>query len=326
MCRSKLNFKKHLDRFRELAKVALLVMSVILANLVMAQEKGQKTFSTAEEASQALYTAAKNNDVSELLEIFGPTGSQIIYSGDEAEDAQSRADFLQGYKERHRLVTEGDGTVTLYIGSKNWPSPIPLVNKGEVWYFDTEAGTQEILFRRIGFNEISAVQTCRQLAAAEEKFWQQYHEYAQEIFSDEGQHNGLYWQVAEGQPESPIGPLVAQAVAEGYTRDREGSPIPYRGYFFHILKSQGENAGGGAKSYIVAGRMTGGFAFEACPAEYRSSGAKTFLVSTDGVVFEKDLGENTEAIARSMKQFNPDSTWQRSEGGTGEPWLAPNRY
>ena len=325
MCRSKLNFKKHLDRFRELAKVALLVMSVILANLVMAQEKGQKTFSTAEEASQALYTAAKNNDVSALLELFGRIGSQIIYSGDEAEDAQSRAEFLQGYKERHRLVKEGDGTVILYIGSKNWPSPIPLVNKGEVWYFDTEAGTQEILFRRIGFNEISAVQTCRQLAAAEKEFWQQYHEYAQEIFSDKGQHNGLYWQVAEGQPESPIGPLVAQAVAEGYTRDREGSPIPYRGYFFHILNSQGENAGGGAKSYIVAGRMTGGFAFVAYPAEYRSSGVKTFLVSTDGVVFEKDLGENTEAIARSMKEFNPDSTWQQT-GEEGKPWLALNRY
>src|SRR5271165_4434987 len=152
MRRSKLNFKKHSDRFRELAKVALLVMSVILANLLMAQEKGQKTFSTAEEASRALYTAAKNNDVSELLEIFGQIESQIIYSGDEAEDAQSRAEFLQGYEERHRLVKDSDGTVTLYIGNKNWPSPIPLVNKGKVWYFDTEAGKQEILFRRIGFN------------------------------------------------------------------------------------------------------------------------------------------------------------------------------
>src|SRR5271165_3760634 len=312
MCRSKPNFEKHHDRLWELGKVALLVMSVILANVAMAQEQNQKTFSTAEEASQALYTAAKNNDVSELLEIFGPIGSQIIYSGDEAEDAQSRAEFLQGYEERHRLVKEGDGTVTLYIENKNWPSPIPLVNKGKVWYFDTETGKQEILFRRIGFNEISAVQTCRQLAAAEKEFWQQYHEYAQEIFSDEGQHNGLYWQVAEGQPESPIGPPVAQTVAEGYARDREGSPIPYRGYFFHSLKRHGAT-GCGAKSYIVAGRMTGGFAFVAYPAEYRSSGVKTFLVSTDGIVFEKDLGENTEAIARSMKQFDPDSTWQRAE-------------
>jgi len=152
MCRSKPNFEKHHDRLWELGKVALLVMSVILANVAMAQEQNQKTFSTAEEASQALYTAAKNNDVSELLEIFGPIGSPIIYSGDETEDAQSRAEFLQGYEERHRLVKDGDGAVTLYIGHKNWPSPIPLVNKGEVWYFDTEAGKQEILFRRIGFN------------------------------------------------------------------------------------------------------------------------------------------------------------------------------
>jgi Protein of unknown function (DUF2950) len=319
MRRAKSNLEKHWDRLRKLVPVALLLTSGILENPAMAQEKGQKTFSTPLEASEALYTAAKTNDEKELLEIFGPGGKEILYSGDEAEDAASRATFLQGYEEMHRLVEEPNGTVILYVGARNWPAPIPIVTRRNVWYFDTEAGKKEILFRRIGRNEISAIQTCGQLAAAEKEFWQQRHEYAQKIFSDEGQQNGLYWQVSQGQPDSPIGPLVAQAVAEGYAKDARGAPVPYRGYYFHLLTSQGKHAPGGAKSYITAGKMTGGFAFVAYPAEYRSSGVETFLVSTDGVVFERDLGENTEAIAESMKQFNPDSTWRGAESDRESP-------
>lgn len=217
----------------------------------------------------------------------------------------------------HRYVKEPDGTVALYIGAKNWPAPIPLVSKGNVWYFDTEAGMQEILFRRIGRNEMSAIQICRELAAAQKEFSQEEHEYAQKLFSDEGEHNGLYWETSGKQAESPIGPLVARADTDGYAVKR-GAAIPYRGYFFRILTGQGKNAPGGAKSYIATGKMTGGFAFVAYPAEYRSSGVKTFLVRTDGVVFEKDLGKNTEALARSMKRFNPDSTWQTTQE-QGEP-------
>ena len=290
MRRAKWNFEKHLDRLRKLVPVALLLTSGILENPAMAQEKGQKTFSTPLEASDALYTAAKSNDEKELLEIFGPGGKQILHSGDEAEDAASRATFLQGYEEMHRLVEEPNGTVSLYIGARNWPAPIPIVKKQNGWYFDTESGKQEILFRRIGRNEISAIQICRQLAAAEKEFLQQRHEYAQKIFSDEGQQNGLYWQVAEGQPDSPIGPLVAQAVTEGYPKDARGAPVPYRGYYFHILTRQGKHAPGGAKSYITDGKMTGGFAFVAYPAEYRSSGVETFLVSTDGARFREGSG------------------------------------
>jgi len=319
MRRAKWNFENHWDRFRKLVPVALLLTSGILENPAMAQKKGQKTFSTPVEASEALYTAAKSNDEEKLLEIFGPDGKEILYSGDEAEDAESRDTFLQVYEEMHRLVEEPNGTVILYIGARNWPVPIPIVNQRNVWYFDTEAGRQEILFRRIGRNEISAIQTCRQLAAAEKEFLQQRHEYAQKIFSDEGQQNGLHWQVARGQPDSPIGPLVAQAVAERYAKDARGAPVPYRGYYFHILTSQGKHAPGGAKSYITDGKMTGGFAFVAYPAEYRSSGVETFLVSTDGVVYEKDLGKNTEAIAGSMKQFNPDSTWRTAESNQESP-------
>lgn len=314
MGRAESNFDKHLGRLRLSLTVAVLLAIGILTNVGMAQEKNdEKTFFTAEQASQSLYTAAKSDDQKALLEIFGAGGKQILYSGDEAEDAESRATFLKAYEEMHRLVKEPNGTVTLYIGARNWPVPIPLVHKGDAWYFDTKAGLEEILFRRIGRNEMSAIHICRELAAAEKEFMAQSHEYAQKVFSDRGQHNGLYWEVAQGQPESPIGPLVAKAVTEGYTRNAQGGPVPYRGYFFRTLTSQGKYAAGGAKSYIAGGKMTRGFAFVAYPAEYGSSGVQTFLVSKDGIVFEKDLGKETAAIARSMVQFNPDSTWRRAE-------------
>ena len=314
MKREELNFQKRVIRFRMLVTVELLFATAIFANLGVAQQrKGEKTFATPDEASEALYSAAKSNDEKMLLEIFGSGGKQILYSGDDAEDANSRATFLQQYAEMHRLVQEPDGSVLLYIGAKNWPIPVPLVNKGALWHFDTEAGLQEILFRRIGRNEMSAIHVCRALAAAEKEFAEERHEYAQKIFSDEGQKNGLYWEVTDGQPESPIGPLVAQAVTEGYVRNPRSAPTPYRGYFFHILRAQGKNAPGGARSYLAGNKMNGGFAFVAYPAEYRSSGVKTFLVSTDGVVFEKDLGANTESVASSMTRFNPDPTWHRTE-------------
>jgi Protein of unknown function (DUF2950) len=314
MGRGELNFQKCVVQFRMLMTVELLLATAIFANTGVAQErKGEKTFATPDEASEALYAAAKSHDERMLLEIFGTGGKQILHSGDDAEDTDSRATFLKEYEEMHRLVQEPDGSVVLYIGAKNWPVPIPLVNHGNLWRFDTEAGLQEILFRRIGRNETSAIQVCRALAAAEKEFAQERHEYAQKIFSDEGRKNGLYWEVADGQPESPIGPLVAQAVTEGYARNPRGKPTPYRGYFFHILKAQGKNAPGGAKSYLAGDKMNGGFAFVAYPAEYRSSGVKTFLVSADGVVFEKDLGANTETIASSMTRFNPDSTWHRTD-------------
>src|SRR3981189_799509 len=217
-------------------------------------------------------------------------------------------------KKMHRLVKEPDGTVVLYIGAKNWPTPIPLVNKGGSWYFDTDAGKKEILFRRIGRNEISTIRVCQELVAAEKEYHSAVHaEYAQKIFSDEGQHNGLYWKVAEGEPASPIGPLVGSAVAQGYAKSGDGVPTPYRGYYYHILTRQGKNGPGGAKSYLVNGRMTGGFAFVAYPAEYRSSGVMTFIAGVDGVVYQKDLGKKTEVLARGMKEYNPDSSWSKVE-------------
>jgi hypothetical protein len=192
--------------------------------------------------------------------------------------------------------------------------PIPLVNKGKSWYFDAAAGKKEILYRRIGRNEISTIRVCQQLVAVEKEYYSIHHnEYAQRIFSDGGQHDGLYWKAVAGEPKSPIGPLVASAVDDGYAKSRSGNPTPYRGYYYRILTSQGKNAAGGAKSYIVNGKMIVGFAFVAYPAEYRSSGVMTFIVNEDGVVYRKDLGRNTTVLTKAMKEYNPDSSWQNDE-------------
>ncbi|MGA2906042.1 MAG: DUF2950 domain-containing protein [Candidatus Korobacteraceae bacterium] len=313
MGRMKFNFDKfHNADLPALAAVAVLLM-VCFPTRSVAQQPGQKTFSSAEEAGKALVTAAQSNDERALLEILGPDGKHIVSSGDETEDAQDRANFVEKYQQMHRLVKEPDGTTTLYIGAWNWPTPIPLLNKGNSWYFDTEAGKQEILFRRIGRNEMSSIRVCQELVAAEKEYHATRNEYAQKIFSDEGQHNGLYWKVAAGEAESPIGPLVAAAVAEGYAQNQNGAPTPYRGYYYHALTRQGKNAPGGAKSYIVNGKMAEGFAFVAYPAEYRSSGVMTFIVGPDSVVYQKDLGKKTDVLAKAMKEYNPDSTWQKAE-------------
>jgi hypothetical protein len=292
---------------------AAIFLSGLFVGASHAQQAGQKTFASPEEAGKALYTAAKNNDEKAMLNLLGPDGKGIVSSGDEAEDAQSRAEFVKRYEEMNRLVKEPDGSVTLYIGAHNWPCPIPLVNKGNVWYFDTAVGKQEILFRRIGRNEISAIHVCRELAAAQKEYYsQQHNEYARKIHSQEGKHDGLYWKAAENEPPSPIGPLVAHAAYDQETKSHGAQPVPFRGYYFHILTRQGKSAPGGQRLYLVDGKMTG-FAFVAYPAVYRSSGVKTFLVSEDGVVYEKDLGKKTETLAMSMGEFNPDSSWQKAD-------------
>jgi len=314
MRQTKLNFGgfywTNLPKFAGLA----ILLTACLPALSKAQQPGQKTFSSAEDASKAIEAAAQSNDEKALLDILGPDGKQIVSSGDATEDAENLANMVRRYEQMHRLMKEPDGTTTLYLGAENWPLPIPLVNKGGAWYFDTKAGKMEILYRRVGRNELSTIRVCQQLVAAQKEYYStQNHEYAQQIFSDEGQHNGLYWKAAEGAPESPIGPLVASAVAEGYVKGRNGPPTPYRGYLYHILTSQGPSAPGGAKNYVVDGKMTGGFAFVAYPAEYRSSGVMTFIVGEDGVVYRKDLGRQTAVIGKAMKEYNPDSTWKKDE-------------
>ena len=275
--------------------------AVILACLpvgAFSQEKGQKTFSSAEDASQALVKAAQDNDEKALNEIIGKSAKEIIVSGDDKQDAQHRAHFVKRYEEMHRLFKEPDGTTTLYVGVDNWPTPMPLVNKGNVW------------FRRIGKNEVSTIRVCEQLAAAEKEYFAMQNVYAAKIASDADQKNGLYW---SGEPKSPIGPKIAAAD----TTSKNPSAAPFRGYYFRVLADQGKDAPGGAKSFVIDGKMTGGFAIVAYPAEYRSSGVMTFTVGSDGVVHEKDLGKKTEAEAKAMKSFNPDSSWHRAESEQG---------
>src|ERR1700688_100117 len=323
MRQTKLNCKTR--EFSDLLKIAVLATLLFACFAVdsAAQQKGQKTFSSPEVASKAVVAALQNNDEKAVLEILGPDAAQIVSSGDSTEDAESHANFVRKYEEMHRFRKEPDGSVTLYIGAENWPTPIPLVMKGDLCFFDSEAGKREILFRRIGRNEYSTIRICQEVVAAQKEFYAMQHsEYAKQIFSDEGQHNGLYWKVSEGEPQSPIGPLVASAVAEGYAKGNAGPPTPYRGYFFHILTRQGKHVLGGAKNYIVNGRMTGGFAFIAYPAEYRSSGVMTFVVNQDGTVYQKDLGKKTDALGKAMQEYNPDSSWSKAEE---EPAQTANR-
>jgi hypothetical protein len=280
-----------------------------------AQEPGQQTFASPDAASQALFAAAQKKDEAAMLTILGKEGQKVIKSGDPAEDEAMRANFVAKYQVMHRLVEEPDATTTLYIGAENWPTPIPLVNRAGKWYFDTEAAKKEILFRRIGQNELSAIRVCQELVLSQKEFAAKNNgEYAAKFVADAGKQNGLYWPATGSDAGSPIGPLVANAGSEGgVVRDNNTGAEPFRGYYFRILDRQGKKATGGAMNYIADGKMTKGFAFVAYPAVYRDSGVMTFLVSQDGVVYEKDLGKGTVEKAKSMKIFDPDTTWIRSE-------------
>lgn len=304
---------------RKSSRLAAFAVALLLAGMFparsFAQEKGQKTYPTAEAAAAALFVAMDSSNETVMLEVLGQDAKSIISSGNEMEDSEHRANFCRRYLELHRLVNEPDGTTTLYIGAENWPSPIPLVEKSGKWYFDTEAAKEEIVFRRIGHNEMSAIRVCQELVAAQKEYAaQQNNVYAAKISSDAGQRNGLYWPVSGSEPESPIGPLVAEAsVGDASWSSQSSRLVPFHGYFFRVLTRQGKNAPGGATDYIVNGKMTAGFAFLAYPAEYRETGVMTFIVGQDGVVYQKDLGEKTAELAKAIKEFDPDSTWQKAE-------------
>jgi hypothetical protein len=305
------------DRYLWLLVNLLLVGVVLLAvTRCFAAAAQQKSFTAAEEAVKAAVTAAKNNDDKGLLAIFGPQAKDLIFSGDPVADKQRRAQFLRAYDENHRLETEGENTI-LVIGKNEWPFPIPLVKKGERWVFDTEKGKQEVLNRRIGENELYTIQSCLAIVDAQREYAMQIHdndksgllEYAQKFISDPGKKNGLYWETKAGEPQSPLGPIMARARGEGYQVKASPTPVPYHGYYYKILTAQGKDAPGGAYSYLVKGKMIGGFAVVAYPAEYGNSGVMTFIVNHDGKVFQKNLGKNTAAIASAMKEYNPDKSW-----------------
>jgi hypothetical protein len=294
------------------------------------QQSGQQTFASPQDAAHAFFVASQSESNQSLSSILGAAGKDIVSSGDPLEDANARVGFVIKYQEMHRFVKEPDGTLTLVVGSENWPLPIPLVNKNEVWYFDTDAGKDEILFRRIGKNELAAMQACGDLVDAQKQYYDRApsgfaREYAEKLVSDKGRHNGLFWQETADQFDSPINPLIAYA---GWKEPNGqiGDPVPFNGYFFRVLSTQGPHAPGGAKSYIVGGKMTAGFAFVAYPAQYRSSGVMTLIVNGSGIVYEKDLGPDTTKLAEAMTVYDPDHTWERPESATAvEPKIQESR-
>jgi hypothetical protein len=285
-----------------------------------AADANQKTFKSPEGAVKALAEAVKGNDMKELLAIFGPSGKELIFSGDEIADKIGRERFIKAYEEMNKLVNENDKRVILRVGEGDWPFPVPVVKKDDYWLFDTVTGKEEILNRRIGRNELNTIQVCLAYVDAQREYvlndreGGKVLEYAQKFVSDKGKKNGLYWEAKEGEERSPLGPLVAKAAVEGYTGKKPiGKRNPYHGYYYRILKAQGKNALGGEYDYVVGGKMIGGFALVAYPAEYGNLGIMTFTVNQDGVVYEKDLGKDTVKIAAAMKKFDPDKTWKKVE-------------
>ncbi|HET6250867.1 MAG TPA: DUF2950 domain-containing protein [Tepidisphaeraceae bacterium] len=276
-----------------------------------------KTFATAEDAGSALKGAAIAGDQQALLGIFGSEGQQLVFSGDPVEEENGMKKFAGHLAEYMRVDHQGADKAVLYIGLKNWPFPIPLVKSDKGWSFDTAAGKEELLNRRIGENELNAISVCRAYVAAQKAYASKPRsddkiiQYARHFRSSDGKHDGLYWAAGENEEISPMGPLVAEAQAEGYLKNPpNGQHHPYHGYFFHILTSQGEAAPGGKMDYIVDGRLTKGFAMIAWPDSWGASGVMTFIVNQDGKVYQKNLGEKTADEVKGISEYNPDKTWE----------------
>jgi len=308
---------------------------LLFAPSTHAQSPSRRTFSSADDALQAFVSAAVAKNRSALASLFGPDYDQLL-SGDDVEDAKDLNEFASAVGESAALQKAGDFEYTVTIGKDNWPTPIPLVRDNGRWFFDTKAGLDEVMNRRVGENEFSAITTCRAYAVAQ---WEYYTEgdwdhdgvaeYAQKLISSPGGHNGLYWETAEDDKPSPLGKFIAAAQAEGYGpeasndentgkggSDKDAPQIdrsPYHGYYFKILTRQGPYAPGGKYSYVINGNMIAGFALIAYPAQYGSSGVMTFIVNQQGVVYQKDLGLKTAAIAKAMKIYKPDPSWQKTQ-------------
>ncbi len=304
--------------WRRLTSVRVALTIAICAVFALAlepQARAQQAFKSSEEAVSTLVAAAKAGDTKALVAVFGPGGREIVSSGDPVADKNARERFVAAYEQKNAIVKEGEGKAVLFIGDIEWPFPIPLVEKSGAWHFDTAAGRNEILYRRIGRNELDVIQVCLAYVdaqieyAGEDRGGRGVKAYAQRVVSSPGKKDGLYWPTKEGEPPSPLGELAAEASARGYKVG--GGRAPYRGYYYKILTSQGAAAPGGAIDYIVRGNMIGGFALVAYPAEYANSGVMTFIVNHDGVIFQKDLGSATTSLAANMTSFNPDPTWRK---------------
>jgi hypothetical protein len=304
-------------------RLALILTVVFLSIPASAATTKQKTFTSPEKAVQVFVDSLKKNDTATLKALFGPTSEQLISSGDPVADQYRRERFLAAYEESQRLDREGKNKAFLVVGKNEWPFPIPLVMNKNRWRFDTKAGIQEMLNRRIGANELDTIQTCLAFIDAQLEYAMNdydgngLHDYAAKFRSDPGKKNGLFWQTGEGEAPSPLGQLFAKAKAEGYTEKKSGEgPSPYHGYLYRILTGQGAHANGGAYDYMVKGHLLGGVALLAYPAQYGASGVMTFIVNHDGVVYQKDLGGKTAEIAAAMKLFDPGPDWKKIETET----------
>jgi hypothetical protein len=295
------------------APFLLLTLIVLLTACSKSNKPAYRVFASPDDAGNALLEAAKSGDQNAVLAIFGPESKEIIFSGDAVQDNGVVGAFVAAYGTMHRWRKMPDEAQVLVIGADNFAFPIPVKKNGAgQWFFDTAAGKDEILARRIGRNELAVIDICGALADAEAEYFSQRHEgakqYAVKFISDSGKQNGLYWDSPEGQPKSPLGPLVAFATTEGYSA-KPNSHAPFHGYYFHMLDRQGSHAQGGAREYVVDGKMVGGFAFVAYPAEYRNSGVMTFIINQDGILLQKDLGKTTADTPTAVTAFDPDASW-----------------
>ena len=283
----------------------------------------QRTFASAEEAGNALAAAVRAKDAQQILAVVGPGSGEWLSSGDPVADANDWTKFLAAYDEKHALDGSGD-KLTLVVGNDAWPFPAPIVKRGAQWSFDSNAGKQEIVNRRVGRNELDAIQTLLAIVDAQREYAAKdadgngFADYARRFRSSPGKKDGLYWPEEAGAPQSPLGPLVAVAAKEGYGKQAKGAQAPqgpqaYHGYYYKIITAQGPKAPGGAYDYLVGDKLLGGFAVVAWPARYRVSGVTSFIVNHDGVVYEKDLGPTTASVAAAMTRYNPDPTWRKAE-------------
>ena len=303
------------DGYRYTDAILALAFCLLASRAIAATSSGQQVFPSAAAAAKALVGAARIDDMAALSSILGGGAKEVLSSGDPVADNSARDNFVAKYDQMERLAYNDQGRVVLYLGADNWPFPIPLVKRGDGWVFDTEAGKRELLYRRVGRNELYTIDVLADLADAQEEYASEIRDngsvkqFAQKIQSAPGKRDGLYWPVSSEEEESPIGPLIADATAEGYKTGAAAS-IPFHGYYYRILSRQGKNAPGGAKDYLVDGKMTQGFAIIAYPANYRASGVMTFMINQDGVIVQKDLGTDTAKAANKITEYNPDATWQ----------------
>ena len=306
-----------MENRQRLAIVAML--SGLLAGCGTADSgPGSRRFSTPESAVQALAQAVKGGDLAEVLDIFGPEGRALVDSSDPTAAQHNRVTFTIAMAEGWRLEDQDATRKTLIVGNEEWPFPIPLIKEGNAWRFDTAAGEEEVIARRIGRNELAAIRICETYVTAQQIYAKRGHDgkrpgiYARAVGSDPGRQNGLYWPGQSGQERSPLGDLLAAAADDAAARrSAGGKPQPFHGYYFRILTAQGAAAPGGARDYVVNAELTGGFALVAWPAEYDVTGIMTFLVNHDGIIYQKDLGPDSTAMAQSMTKFDPDETWEK---------------